>query len=375
MDLAALHHDVVFGSSGGKIIWQPRIGCWYSDKRFAGEALPEPYTGKSIPEIYRELGCSARLYGWYNRCFVYEEDPSVRVVSVSLNETDTETRIETPVGVQRAVDRTSPNSPRKIRLKWPISDRSELKVAIWRTERGNWKWDQNRYDEARAEVGDLGAATAYLPRVNVQDLYINAMGVEAAVYALADYPDTVEAYFQAMDENHDRLIDITCSSSIDIINYGDNLHAGTLPPYLYERYVQPAYLRRGSKLHAAGKFVHSHWDGDTAPLLQFAQTSSLDGIEAITPKPQGDVTLQQVKDALGDQVFLIDGLPAVYFDDYYSVGQLEDCVHELIELFAPKLVLGISDELSSTGDIERVRRVGEIVEDYNARQDAGAGSR
>ena len=38
----------------------------------------------------------------------------------------------------------------------------------------------------------------------------------------------------------------------------------------------------------------------------------------------------------------------------------------LIELFAPKLVLGISDEISSTGDLERVRIVGAIVDEYNA---------
>jgi len=32
-----LHTDVVFGQSGGKIIWQPRIECWYTDKQFARE--------------------------------------------------------------------------------------------------------------------------------------------------------------------------------------------------------------------------------------------------------------------------------------------------------------------------------------------------
>ena len=38
----------------------------------------------------------------------------------------------------------------------------------------------------------------------------------------------------------------------------------------------------------------------------------------------------------------------------------------ILDLFAPKLVLGISDEISSTGDIERIRLVGEIVDRYNA---------
>lgn len=43
-----------------------------------------------------------------------------------------------------------------------------------------------------------------------------------------------------------------------------------------------------------------------------------------------------------------------------------ECVHKLIDLFAPRLILGISDEISSTGDIERIRLVGRIVEEYNA---------
>jgi hypothetical protein len=128
----------------------------------------------------------------------------------------------------------------------------------------------------------------------------------------------------------------------------------------------PAYLDRCERLHSAGKFVYSHWDGDTKTLLPYAKTSGLDGIEAITPVPQGDVTLEEVKDALGDEIMLVDGIPAILFDHTFSEEDLADCTHRVIELFAPKLVLGISDEISSTGDIERVRLVGEIVDDYNA---------
>ena len=68
MELSQFHRDVVFGQAGGKIIWQPRIGCWYADKMFAGEDLPAPFTGMSLEDVYRTLGCSQRLYSWYNRC-------------------------------------------------------------------------------------------------------------------------------------------------------------------------------------------------------------------------------------------------------------------------------------------------------------------
>ena len=76
-----------------------------------------------------------------------------------------------------------------------------------------------------------------------------------------------------------------------------------------------------------------------------------------------------MKEGLGDQVFLLDGIPAVYFDKTYSENDLIECTHKVIELFAPKLILGISDEISSHGEIERIRIVGKIVDEYNSQFD------
>lgn len=365
-DFPKLHRDVVFGKSGGAIIWQPRIGCWYTDKEFAGEPLPAPYTGMSALEVYNALGVSARLYQ-FNACFKRVEDPRVTYEDIVLDETDTKYVIHTPVGDQVSVGRKSPNSPMELHIKWPVSSEDELKVAIWRAEHRTWQWDQIAFDRINAEWGHLGAPTIFMPRVNIQDLYINTMGVENAIYALYDYPGTIETYFRALDENHDLLMDVINASPIEIINFGDNLHSGTLSPQLFEKYVLPAYQRRCEKLHRAGKFVHSHWDGDCRGLLPYARETGLDGIEAITPQPQGDVTLEETKAALGDDLFLIDGIPAIYFDETYSAETLEECTKKIIDLFAPKLVLGISDEISSTGDIERIRLVARIVDEYNER--------
>jgi len=367
-DFAKLNRDVCFGTSNGKIIWQPRIGAWYSDKQFAGEPLPEPYEGMSIPDIFRALGCSSRLYE-FNACFRSVGHPAVRQVDEDLNDTDHKTTIETPVGKQESVWRRSLNNPGVIHLKWEVTTEEELKVATWRHENTTWEWDQETYDGLLRELGDLGAPTMFMPRMNVQALYIEQMGTQNGIYAIYDWPDTVEAYFRAVDASHDRLIDVINASPVDLINFGENIHSGTLSPELFKKYHLPACRRRCERLHAAGKFVSSHWDGHCKPLLPFAKETGLDAIEAITPLPQGDVTLEEVKEGLGDDLFLIDGIPAVYFDETFSVETLEACTRRLIELFAPKLVLGVSDEISSHGDIERVRVVGRIVDEYNARQE------
>jgi len=332
--------------------------------RRCGEELPEPYTRMDYYQLYRSLSCSARLYE-FNSCFRRVEHPQVRVSERQLNEMDLEVTIHTPVGKQVAVSRRSVNSQHAITVKWEVESQDELRVATWREENATWEWDQEQYDFHIERCGDLGAPTMFMPRMNVQCLYIEKMGVENGVTALFTQPEPVADFFRALEENHDRLIDVINTCPIEIINFGENIHSGTMSPPLFLQYHLPACQHRCERLHSAGKFVCAHWDGDTKPLLPYARETGLDGIEAITPKPQGDVTLEEVKEALGDQVFLLDGIPAVYFDETYSEETLLKCAEQIIELFAPKLILGISDEISSTGDIERIRQVGALVDRYN----------
>lgn len=147
---------------------------------------------------------------------------------------------------------------------------------------------------------------------------------------------------------------------------GDNIHCGTLPPNLFEKYVLPEYQTRTEILRAGGKYSYAHWDGNTKAILKYAKETGLNGIEAITPEPQGDVTIEEIKANLGDEVDLVDGIPAILFNREYPVSLLEETTKKLIDLFAGHLVLGISDEMSSSGDIERIRVVGKIVDDHNA---------
>ena len=291
-DFAKLHSDVCFKKANGKVIWQPRIDCWIADKMFEHGELPGIYKGMSKVDIYKELGCSARIYE-YNNCF------------------------------------------------YPVYDE---------TLKHKYEWKGNVFYESMETP--IGTVTHELEKVD------SSWAQRTKKWWVCDEEDLLR-------ECHFRLIDVINESPIDIINFGDNVHSGTLSPQLFEKYVLPEYKMRCERLHRAGKFISAHFDGDNAGLMQYYQETGLDAIEAITPKPQGDVELGEVKKYLGD-MFLMDGIPAVYFDKEFSEETLVACVHQILDLFAPNLILGISDEISSTGDIERIRLVGKIVDEYNA---------
>ncbi len=88
-----------------------------------------------------------------------------------------------------------------------------------------------------------------------------------------------------------------------------------------------------------------------------------DGFEALTPAPQGDVTLEEMREHMGDKV-LLDGIPAVLFLEHHPREQLQECTERVVELFHPRLVLGISDELPEAGGEECFARL-KWVADYS----------
>lgn len=365
-DFYQLQDDVLEGKAGNKILWQPRIGCWYDDKVYINEDLPGVFKGMDLPEIYKELDCSNRIYE-YNASFRLVEDDTIRRAKTKLSKYETEEIIETPVGKISSIIRGNSSNGGLYPAKWWVTCEEDMKVMAYVLEHQDWEWDEEYYQSVREKWGRIGAPVMFMPRVNIQYLYIDLMGVEEATYALLDYPETVEYFFEVLEKNQERLINIINASPIKMINFGDNLHCKLLPDHYMEKYILPTYQRRCKLLHEGNKFVTSHWDGDTKSLLKYAKRTGLDGIEAITPKPQGDVTLKEVKEALGDDIWLVDGLAAILFNEEFPVEQLKAQVEECIDLFAPKLILGISDELSSQGDIERVRMIGEMIKVYNER--------
>jgi hypothetical protein len=100
-------------------------------------------------------------------------------------------------------------------------------------------------------------------------------------------------------------------------------------------------------------------------LLPLVNKTGLNGLECVTPLPQGDVTLNDMKKGM-QEMFLRDGIPAVLMCPWSDIKTLKNHVKALIETFYPRLILGISDLLPANADIQRVSVVNEIVKEYNS---------
>lgn len=351
--LATFRHEPL-----DRVLWQPRLETWISTHRACG-SLPEAYRDRSHLEIYDHLHCSPRGYFLFNPCLVAEQTGDVEV-SVEALPDGRRTTTRTPAGTLTQFEYLTPLA-RQIR-EFPVKTADDFAALEYLLRHTTYRWDDAAYARADAELGDRAAPTIYTPRLSVQRLIIQYTGFEPFHYLYHDHPREMRALLEALEETDDALYEVVCRCPIETINFGDNVAAEFVSPALFEQWYLPHYQRRSAQLHDAGKHCHAHWDGAVKPLLHYARDTGLDGLEALTPLPQGDVTLQEIRRALGDDMVLLDGLPCTHFLPQHSRQEVAEFTRELIGLFGPNLVLGISDEISAPGDIEKVRLVSELVE-------------
>jgi len=347
------------GEPVDRIVWQPRLEHWFRYNQKLG-TLPERYREMSLVEVYDDLGCSIRYAGRplravYDKCNQrVEPTPEGRV-----------TYYETPIGTLTEVIRFGEEGTSAHRAKFPVQRIEDIPVMEYFLADERWEFDQEGFEAIEESLGDRGVCQFYFSRSPLMRLIINLMGFENTIYMLHDHRERMEQFLTHMERCDDQLFDVLAASPVRILNFGDNIDSFLTPPPLFERYLMPVYERRCEQLHGAGKFTHIHMDGNLKPLLPLLSRLPQHGIEAPTPLPQGDVTAEELREAMGEKL-MIDGVTCLHFLPSYTYGELEEAVLELVELFAPRCILGISDEISPPGDIEKVRFVAELVRGLSA---------
>jgi hypothetical protein len=372
--------------AGHHIVWQPRLYYWfygnglrnrvpegYADdtymRSFAENfpayhgAVPEKLRDKSMIDVYRTLGISPRyadeILGTRLLHFAPDESGLIDVSEKRIGERERIITTRTPKGTLNEVIAQGQHK------EFPVKGPEDFPVMEYILEHTKIQFDEHAFRIAEREFGDDGIVTAMLPRSPVQRLIINYMGLENTVMALHYHPGDTEAFMNVISDRDDELYRIIGDAPVQIVNFGENIDANLISPKLFSKYHVPYYNKRVDYLHERGKYCHIHMDGSLRPILPLIKDLHFDAIEAPTPKPQGDVTIPELKEALGDKI-LIDGIPALLFETQYRIDEMIDATKQLLDLFGPNIILGVSDELPPTGDIERSEAVQETITKYSS---------
>ncbi len=345
------------------VFFQPRFEPWYDwHRRF--DLLPPAYAGMSVRDLYDYTNSSMR----YIHYFTGIPDPVIEYFKPEvkiLEKTNHGVRVrlfQTPYGeltetLKYTVDREWRT------VEFPVKSVADLKALRWLLERSHFTFSCENFLLGSDFVGPRGEPQFWLPKSPYQALAQTYMKLPDLIYALADAPQQVEDTFNVIDASYDELYrQVIDSKLVKIVNFGENIHDALFSPRTFVKYLVPWYEKRSGQLRQAEIFTHNHIDGYFHSILRYLKDLPFDGLEALTPTPQGDCTLEEIKEAIGDKV-LLDGIPAVFFMDTYSRDDLMTCVEKVVAYFHPHLILGVSDEVPQGTDQEAIERV-KMVADW-----------
>ncbi|MBN1912597.1 MAG: hypothetical protein JW818_22945 [Pirellulales bacterium] len=351
------------GRQPQQIVWTADITYWISGRQEDGTAKPEWDTEEGYLKLHDELGILP--YYYYKKFWAGEPcyDDSVELIDEQDGHVQTR-RIRTPRGELTERSVYSPESCSWGITKHFVKTEEDLDVLLDLVRRRRWTpshlddWPKRR--DLWAAHG--GYPCIGLPRSPLSAFFVEWAGVESATFLIVDYPERIEELFGMMEEQETPVLDAICRLAPPLVHFPDNLTSESLTSF-YDRHMAAGHRRRIERLRASGVRCAVHLDGTVKGLLPKLVRSGFDAIEALTPKPAGDLSCAQMRDlADNDRVILWGGVPGVMFAPPYTWPQMKAHVEQTLEAWRDRLfVLGVADQVPPDGDINFCRRIAELV--------------
>ncbi len=353
------------GERPDRIVWMADIAYWIAGQQQAGMAKPQWSTEQGFLQLHQQLGILPYYYYEPGKFWAAEPryDGCVRVIETKEGDKSMR-RFQTPGGELREESVYSPLSCSVGITKHFVESERDLDILLYILRHRRLQpsslagWPGRR----RMWQSYGGLPCIGLVRSPLAAFLVEWAGVQSGSYLLIDCPDKFAEFSMLMEEQEGPMMDAVCELAPPLVHFCDNL-SSQCTTNLYDAHMAPAHRRRLERLHAAGIKCAVHLDGTVKGLLPKLVASGFDAIEALTPKPGGDLDLRQIRDlAASDTVILWGGVPGIMFAPPYTWQQVEAHVRQLIDCWQGRpFIMSVADQIPPDGNIDFCRKIAELV--------------
>jgi len=367
-----------------RLPWFGDLAYWYYAMSRKGN-LKKNYRGlKGTLNLHKDLNCGFYLQGYfpfkpiYRNCEVYEVQRNTSVpddfastyrctkILEKENNDDIIREVETPIGT--------------IKEKWPYSKESyslaptehfiktvqDLKVFQYWVKNTSYKPNYKQAYMVKDVVGDIGFTLCYLPRSPLMQFIVEYAGITNTVNIMMANKKLFNETIKILEYKSDEAAKIALDSPAEFIMIPENLSSDLVGKNFYEEYMRSYEEKWNKKIKSKGKYSFIHMDGYLKGLLEEVSTAGFSVIEAMTPKPVGDINVDEFNSYVKSDSVMWGGIPGALFIPSVSDEDFEEFVKKVIGIMVsePRYVLGIADQIPPDGIIERVGVVSDLVEKY-----------
>ncbi len=209
----------------------------------------------------------------------------------------------------------------------------------------------NKYfDESEQALGDAGITLGHFGkyedigyrRTPLQVIQIDMAGLEQFSFDITMETRELMELLEQMNEQFLELVRTVTRTRAIHIKLWENMSIETIGPDLYRRHLVPLYNKVCEILEGSGQKLHVHYDGKLQSIAGDIAKSGLDGIDSLTPPPEGDMNILQARKLWPEKFFWMHPSLSI---DRFSEKKVENYILQMIRDADSKFCFLLSEEV------------------------------
>lgn len=280
-----------------------RVPFWPKIDGAYARAQDPPFRDMSMPELHDFFGSDR--HQWVRSCV---REIRTRTSTEETYGDITRTVYRTPSGTTAAARRYDPVSTSQHPIEFPIRTLDDLRVMTEWYADVTCEPDSEALEAShavQAELGERGSTAEGIGTTPIMHFVQWLAGVENAHLMLADYPDEVEALFEAMRQALLSTMRVAAEHSpADTLYLVENTSTTLMSPQQFRRYCLPIIEECGRIARDYGRILVLHMCGHLRDLLPDLGTVPAHGFEAYSTPTVGNATLLEGRQTCPNVCFI-----------------------------------------------------------------------
>lgn len=386
------HHErmlaTIRGEPTDQMPWAPRMDLWYIAHRARG-TVPTQFAEMNMVAVAAQLDVACHAIGGdftipggrdnslrglgidNHQDYPYRVELQGLPMESSDDGENLRTRVRTPAGeVFMHLYRSQSMARDGISLpfvkSYAIHSVNDLEAVAQIFEHLAVIPTPESYRAFHQRVGDRGIAVARGP-VAASPMHLilhELVAMDQFFYLYHDEPDAMHRLTARMAPYFDACLEALVACDAEVVFWGANYDQDLTWPPFFQKEIAPWLKKVSDRLHAAGKLVLTHTDGENKKLLPLYPACGFDVAESFCPTPMTKTTLAEMLQGLRPHITVFGGIPSVALLD----SAMSDAVFAqyLDTLFASigagdHLILGVADNVPPDANLARLAEIKERV--------------
>ena len=380
------------GGMPDKIPFAPRLDLWFTAHKHRG-TLPAAYQdcrhwedvsrkhgwafAKTVPEYneYPEEALLDRTLGFYripsHQGFIphLPKDVERRVTKVG---DQVQVEYITPKGVVRGAYTYTDQMRRSgVSIPWisshALKGPEDYPPLSYLFENIEVERDYQSYSDWEATLGEDGYAVQYALTAGSPMHHIMKILTDGTQFYFhqRDYPRQMQALAESIGVYFRKIFKVIAEGPGEIAfigaNYDDTI---TYPPF-FRDHILPWLQEAADMLHARGKLMMCHPDGENRGLMEYLWESGMDVADSVCPAPMTKVSLEEYYARWSKRITIQGGIPSnLLLEASASEEEFESFLDYVFKVVPPgnRLILGVVDIVPPDVVMDRLLRIEERVE-------------